>query len=101
MCLWVCFDIFYLSSFIFFDAFSFFYMFLVFDTIFLVCTDRAPLQPAGMSPLVRRGATHGGASLSGTARECDIDLDVVEESLTQLTIFFPLTRDEDIPIHMR
>ena len=76
-------------------------MFLVFDTFFLVCTDRAPLRPAGMSLLVQRGAAHGGAGLSGTAGEYDKDLDEVEESLTQLTISVPLTRDEDIPVRMR
>ena len=54
-----------------------------------------------MSPLVRRGASQGGVGPSGTAGECDTDLDEVEESLTRLTIFVPLTRDEDIPVHMR
>ena len=53
-----------------------------------------------MSPLVRRGAAHGGAGTSGTAGE-DTDLNEVEESLTQLMIYVPLTRDEDIPIRMR
>ena len=53
-----------------------------------------------MSPLVRRGAAQGGAGPSGTAGE-DTYLDEVEESLTQLTIFVPLTRDEDIPVRMR
>ena len=54
-----------------------------------------------MSLLVRRGAAHGGAGPSGTTREYDIDLDEVEELLTQLTISVPLTRDEDIPVWMR
>ena len=54
-----------------------------------------------MSLLVRRGASHGGAGPSGTAGEYDTDLDEVEESLTQLTIGVPLTRDDDIPIRMR
>ena len=54
-----------------------------------------------MSLLVWRGAAHGGAGPSGTAGDYDIDLDEVEESLTQLTIFVPLTRDEDIPVRMR
>ena len=54
-----------------------------------------------MSPLVRRGASQEGAGPSGTAGEYDIDLDEVEESLTQLTISVPLTRDEDIPVWMR
>ena len=53
-----------------------------------------------MSPLVRRGATQGGAGPSSTTGE-DTDLDEVEESLTQLTIGIPLTRDDDIPIRMR
>ena len=53
-----------------------------------------------MSPLVRRGAAQGGAGPSGTGGE-DTDLDEVEESLTQLTISVPLTRDEDIPIRTR
>ena len=44
---------------------------------------------------------HGGVGPSGTAGEYDTDLDEVEESLTQLTIFVPLTKDEDIPIRMR
>ena len=54
-----------------------------------------------MSPLTRRGATHAVAGPSGTASDYDTDLDVVEESLTQLMISVPLTRDEDIPICMR
>ena len=53
-----------------------------------------------MSPLVRRGAAQGGVGSSSTAGE-DTDLDEVEESLTQLTISVPLTRDEDIPVRMR
>ena len=60
-----------------------------------------PLRSAGMLPLVWRGVVYGGASLSSTVGEYDIDLDEVEESLTQLTISVPLTRDEDIPIRMR
>ena len=60
-----------------------------------------PLRPAGMSPLVRRGASQGGVGPGGTVGEYDTDLDEVEESLTQLTISVPLTRDEDIPVHMR
>jgi hypothetical protein len=54
-----------------------------------------------MSSLVQRGASQGGAGPSGTTGEYDTDLDEVEELLTQLTIFFPLTRDEDIPVCMR
>ena len=53
-----------------------------------------------MSPLVWRGASQGGAGPSGTASK-DTNLDEVEESLTQLTIGVPLTRDDDIPICMR
>jgi hypothetical protein len=53
-----------------------------------------------MSPFVRRGALQGGAGPSDTAGEYDTDLDEVEESLTQLTISVPLTRDEDIPVCM-
>lgn len=66
----------------------------------MFCTDRAPLRPAGMSLLVRRGASQGGVGPSGTAGKYDTDLDEVEESLTQLMITIPLTGDEDIPIHM-
>ena len=69
-------------------------------TQYLFCTDRAPLRPAGISSLVRRGAAQGGVGLSGTEGE-DTDLDDVEELLTQLTIYVPLTRDEDIPVRMR
>ena len=54
-----------------------------------------------MSLLVRRGVSQGGAGPSSTAGEYDTDLHEVEESLTQLTISVPLTRDEDIPVHMR
>ena len=54
-----------------------------------------------MSPLVQRGAAQGGADLSGTAGQYDTDLDKVEESLTQLTISVPLTRDEGILVYMR
>ena len=61
--------------------FSIFWCFWVFDIMFVLYTDRAPQRPAGMSPLVRRGATQGGAGPSGTAGE-DTDLDEVEESLT-------------------
>ena len=54
-----------------------------------------------MSSLTQRGATHAGVGLSGTAGDYDTDLDEVEESLTRLMISVPLTRDEDIPVHMR
>ena len=54
-----------------------------------------------MSPLTQRCATHSVAGPSGIAGNDDIDLDVVEESLMQLMMLVPLTRDEDIPIRMR
>ena len=60
-----------------------------------------PLRLAGMSPLVQRGAVQGGAGPSGTTGEYDTDLDEVDESLNQLMIFVPLTRDEDILVRMR
>ena len=72
----------------------------MFATIFLICTDCVSLQPACMSLLVWRGAAHGGVGPSDTAGEYDTDLDEVEELLTQLPISVPLTRDEDIPVHM-
>lgn len=59
------------------------------------------LRPAGMSLLTQRGVTHSGAGPSGTVGDYETDLDEVEESLTQLTILVPLTRDEDIPVCMR
>ena len=67
----------------------------------MFCTDHAPLRLAGMSPLVQRGVVQGGAGPSGTRGEYDIDLDEVEELLTQFMIFVILTRDEDIPVRMR
>jgi hypothetical protein len=97
MLLSVCFD---LSSTYVFYVFSIFFVVFWCLTQCLSCTDRAPLQPARMSPLVRRGAVQGGVGPSGTAGE-DTDLDEVEESLTQFTIVVPLTRDDDIPIRMR
>lgn len=54
-----------------------------------------------MSPLTRRGATHTGAGLSGIASDDETTLDLVEESLMQLTVSVPYTRDEDIPLRMR
>lgn len=54
----------------------------MFDTMYLVCIDRASLRPARMSPLVRRGVAHGGAGPSGTAGEYNTNMDEVEESLT-------------------
>lgn len=53
-----------------------------------------------MSPLTRRRAAHTGAGLSGTAGDDETTLDLVEESLMQLTVSVPYTRDEDILIPM-
>ena len=53
-----------------------------------------------MSSLVWRGVAQGGVGPSGTTGEYDTNLDKVEEFLTQLTIYVPLTRDEDIPVRM-
>lgn len=53
-----------------------------------------------MSSLMRRGATHLVAGFSGTAGEDETTLDLVEESLMQLTMSVPYTRDENIPIRM-
>ena len=53
-----------------------------------------------MSSLVQKGASQGGACLSGTIGKYDTNLDEMEESLTQLTISIPLTKDEDIPVCM-
>lgn len=50
-----------------------------------------------MSPISRRGAPQIGIGPSGTARDEEMDLDMVEESLMQLTILIPYSRDEDIP----
>ena len=54
-----------------------------------------------MSPLTWRGATHRGAGPSGTTGDDEIALDLVEESLMQLTVSVPYTRDEDISLRMR
>ena len=54
-----------------------------------------------MSPLSRRGVSQIGPGTSGTARDDEIDLDLVEESLMQLTMLVPYIKDEDIPICMR
>ena len=54
-----------------------------------------------MSPLTRRGATHSVAGSSNTADDDETALDMVEESLMQLIVSVPYTRDEDIPICMR
>ena len=53
-----------------------------------------------MSPLIWRGATHTSAGPSGTAGDDETTLDLVEESLMQLTVSIPYTKDEDIPIWM-
>jgi hypothetical protein len=91
----------FLAVIYFFDAFHSFICFWCLTQFSLFCTDRALLRPTGMSPLVRRGAAHGGVGPIGTTGEYDTNLDEVEESLTQLMISVPLTRDEDIPIRMR
>ena len=44
---------------------------------------------------------HIGAGSSSTAGDDETTLDLVEESLMQLTVSVPYTRDEDIPIRMR
>ena len=82
MRLWVCFDLLLLISYIFFYAFHVFICFWCLTQFSLFCADHALLRPTGMSPLVRRGATHGGAGPSGTAGEYNKDLDEVEELLT-------------------
>ena len=51
-----------------------------------------------MSLLTRRGASHIGEGLSGTTGDDETDLDLVEESLMQLMMSVPYTRDDDIPI---
>lgn len=55
----------------------------------------------GMSLLSRRGVSQRGVGPSSTSRDEETDLDLVEESLMQLTMPVPYTRDEDILIHMR
>ena len=54
-----------------------------------------------MSLISQRGAPQTGASPSGTAKDEETDLDLVEESLMQLTIPILYTRDEDTPVRMR
>ena len=54
-----------------------------------------------MSLISQRGAPQIGIGLNYTTRDEETDLDLVEESLMQLTIPIPYTRDEDIPIRMR
>ena len=100
MRLWVCLISCFSAVIYFFYAFHFFICFWCLTQFSLFCIDRAPLRPTDMSPLTRRGTAHVGAGSSGTIADYDTDLDEVEESLTQLTILVPLTRDEDIPIHM-
>lgn len=57
-----------------------------------------PRQLVGMSLLTWRGATHTGAGPSGTTGDDEIALVLVKESLMQLTVSVPYTRDEDIPL---
>ena len=59
------------------------------------------MRLASMSPLSRRGASHTGAGPSGTAEDDETDLDLVKQSLMQLIMPVPYTRDEDILIWMR
>ena len=59
------------------------------------------MRPTDMSSISWRGAPQTGAGSSNTARDEEMDLDMVEESLMQLTILIPYTRDEDIPVRMR
>ena len=54
-----------------------------------------------MSLISWTGAPQTNACPSGTTRDEETDLDLVEESLMQLTIPIPYTRDEDIPVRMR
>lgn len=54
-----------------------------------------------MSLLTQGGATHSVAGPSGTTGNDETDLDVVEESLMQLTMEVPLTRDKEILVRMR
>ena len=54
-----------------------------------------------MSLISWRGAPQTGIGSSGISRDEETDLDLVDESLMQLTILIPYTRDEDIPVHMR
>ena len=59
------------------------------------------MRLADMSPISLKGAPRIGTGPSGTARDEETDLDLVEEFLMQLTIPIPYTRDEDIPVRMR
>ena len=58
------------------------------------------MEPTCMSLISQRGVPQIGVGPSGTTRDEDTNLDMVEESLMQLTILIPYTRDEDILIHM-
>ena len=53
-----------------------------------------------MSSLTRRGEAHLGVGPSGTTSDDETTLDLVEDSLMQLTVSVSYTRDEDIPIRM-
>ena len=59
------------------------------------------MRPADMSLLSRRGVSHIGVGPSGTARDEETNLDLVKESLMQLTMSVPYTKDEDILVRMR
>ena len=54
-----------------------------------------------MSPLSRRSVSQTCAGPSGTATDEETNLDLVEESLMQLTMPIPYNRDEDVPVRMR
>ena len=54
-----------------------------------------------MSSLSWRGASHIDVGSSSTVGDDETDLDLVEESLMQLTMSVPYTKDEDILIQMR
>ena len=58
------------------------------------------MRPAGMSPLSWRGISQTSAVPSSTAKDEETNLDLVEESLMQLTMPVPYTKDEDIPVRM-
>ena len=82
-----------------------FMMFLVdgiTKTLMLLFIDRAPVRPAGMSPIQHQGELRVGAGLSGIIGGKQGDtLDLLEEELIQLTVPILYTRDEDIPMSMR
>ena len=97
MPLWVCSD---LSSSHIFDVFQFFRCFWCL-TQYLFVLYRSCTITIGRDVAVNTEGCFTGRSWSEQHhRRVRIDLDEVEESLTQLTIFVPLTKDEDIPLCM-